>query len=138
VKSRKSILEVLGNEADGTVVQPKMYDKIGQEITVGAIIVYGHALGRCAALQLGKVLALKTTMKPGHQWNPATKKHENCEVPEYRITVQGITETANWRNDYIEELTLLRKGTLQFPDRTIVLERSKVPQKIVELLDTVS
>lgn len=120
---------------ENVVENPVMLDKIGQEIKVGSIIAYGHALGRCAALQLGKVLAIKVTMKPGHRWIPGKRESESCDVPEYRITVRGITEQSSWQNNYTEEWVLLRKGTLQFPDRTIVLDPALIPQPMKDMLD---
>ena len=38
-------------------------DILGREIKAGCIIVYGHALGRCAALKIGKVLKVKAEDK---------------------------------------------------------------------------
>ncbi len=41
----------------------KIYDKSGREINIGDYIVYGLALGRCAALRFGKVLDIKFKTK---------------------------------------------------------------------------
>ena len=100
-----------------------MVDKLGQEIKVGSIIAYGSLLGRSAALQIGKVTAVKTVNLPASYIHPAGE--------EYRITVQGVTTT--WQS----ELKLLKKGTLLYPDRIIVLDPSIVPEPVMKLLDTV-
>lgn len=36
-------------------------DKLGHPITEGCLIAYGHALGRCAGLRIGKVLKIEET-----------------------------------------------------------------------------
>lgn len=100
-------------------------DKIGQEIKPGAYIAYGHALGRCAGLRIGKVLALKSENK-GLTWNK--KPHI-----EYRITVRGIDD--DWESKPAELNS--RNGTLQFPDRILVLNPELVPQNYREMLETI-
>lgn len=105
-------------------------DKLGQPIEPGAIIAYGHALGRCAALRIGKVV--KVALK------------ENYSRMEPRITVQGVDDDwADWRTDDEEfdkrhpiKLTT-RKGTLMFPNRTIVLNPGVIPEIYQTLLATV-
>lgn len=95
-----------------------MKDKLGQEIVEGDIIAYGHALGRCAGLRIGKVLAIKPT-------NPDAMFSGNC-----RITVIGVDD--DWAHN---ELALCRKkGTLMFSERIIVLPRARVPGKYRVLL----
>jgi hypothetical protein len=142
--SAEKILELAATEIDEiTTVHeetPVVFDKIGQKLEIGSIIVYGHALGRCAALQLGKILAIKVIPKKSSKWigrDPITDKHmyEEYDDADYRITVQGVGMHDNWHPD--EKPELLRKGTLQFPSRMIVLDPAKVPQKVRELLDNV-
>lgn len=143
--SVEKVLETAANEIDEiTTVHeetPVVLDKIGQKIEIGSIIVYGHALGRCAALQLGKILAIKVMPKKSQRWtgkrDPITNQgiYEDYDDADYRITVQGVGMNDNWHPDDSPEL--LRKGTLQFPSRMIVLNREVVPQKIRELLDSV-
>jgi hypothetical protein len=103
-------------------------DKMGQPIEPGAIIVYGHALGRCAALRIGKVVRV------GIKQNAYRKD-------EARITVQGVDD--DWDGFYDDDpewakkhpITLTaRKGTLMFANRTIVLNPAMVPQKYLDLL----
>lgn len=86
-----------------------MNDKLGQEIKIGSIIAYGHALDRCAGIRIGKVLALKE---------------------KDRITVMGIDDDWSFQEPKLCE----RKGTLQFPERIIVLKDNQVPQQYKSLL----
>jgi hypothetical protein len=135
------ILEITAKEVDEIKPEkeaPDVFDKIGQKVEIGSIIVYGHALGRCAALQLGKVLALKVIPKTSRRWkgrDPVTQEnvYEDYDTADYRISVQGVEMNDNWSPD--DEPSLLRKGTLQFPSRMIVLDPKLVPEKIRELLD---
>ena len=119
---------------------PVVFDKIGQQIKLGSIVVYGHALGRCAALQLGKILSIKVTYKTAHrcigQDMEKGWQYEEYEQPEYRFSVQGVNMHDNWSPD--ETPSLLRKGTLQFPSRIIVLDPAVIPEKIRTLLDSVA
>lgn len=87
-------------------------DKLGREITPGAMIVYGHALGRCAGLQIGRVLAIKQVPETNY-WGKEPKMA-------WRITVIGIDDHG-YGNQKPPELNT-RKGTLQFPERIIVLD----------------
>jgi hypothetical protein len=104
-------------------LEAPIYDKIGQEITPGSIIVYGHALGRCAALKIGKVFAV--ARKVG-EWNKRL---------EYRITVVGVEENS-WKSS--EKLSIqTRKGTLQFPDRCIVLSKDMVSEEFLNVLNRI-
>lgn len=104
-----------------------MIDKIGQEIKIGSIIVYGHALGRCAGLRIGKVLSLKEEDNKDYLGNI------NKYQPKiYRIGVIGVDDDWDHR-----EISLARRGCLQFPNRIIVLDEKKVPEKYKMLLDTV-
>lgn len=95
-----------------------IYDKIGQQIKSGDIVVYGHLIGRCAALKIGKVV------KAFRKWS--------WQGEEFRISVVGVEDYS-----YKKVKELSRMGTLQFPDRIIVLETSKVPQEYKDLLDKV-
>ena len=99
-------------------------DKLDQPIEPGAIIAYGHALGRCAGLRIGKVVKIAIKEKPS--WaSPAE--------PEARITVQGVDD--DWSGRPVELTS--RKGTLMFPDRIIVLNPAAVPQRFLSLLESV-
>lgn len=95
-------------------------DKIGQNIVVGSYIAYGHALDRSAALRIGKVLAIKYG---GLKWNGTTE--------DWKITVWGVDDEL-WHG---EVKLVSTKGTLQFPNRIIVLDPEKVPETHRKLLD---
>jgi hypothetical protein len=84
-------------------------DKIGRPIQVGCYIAYGHALGRCAGLRIGLVLNIK---------EPSPEGTNSWEAKGWRITVIGIDD--DWEHRPIEILS--RKGTLQFPNRILVLD----------------
>jgi hypothetical protein len=94
------------------------YDKIGREIKVGDFIAYGHALGRCAALAIGKVLDIK--------YGPPKSAYSSTRN-QWSISVWGVDD--GW--DGKKKLNST-KGTLQFPDRIIVLD--KVPDEYEKLL----
>jgi len=88
----------------------KMVDKIGQEIKVGCFIAYGHALGRCAGLRIGRVESINEKFEKD-QWEKG-KIHDLSTV-----TVLGIND--DW---YIKKPKLLEKRSiLYFPNRMIVL-----------------
>jgi hypothetical protein len=99
-----------------------VYDKIGQEITVGSIIAYGHLLSRSAGLRIGKVLAIKSR----EGWDNWKK----VSIEEYSLTVIGIND--DW-SCIPPELNMC-KGRLQFPDRTIVLNPATLPEVYINLL----
>ena len=94
-------------------------DKIGQEISVGSFIVYGHALGRSAGLRLGRVLEISKG-KPG----PFDKG--------WSIKVIGIEDNEYW--DKPPE-ACQRVGTLKFPERIVVLNKRKFPKNLKKILD---
>lgn len=99
----------------------RYYDKAGQAVKVDDYIIYGHALGRSAALRWGKVKEIFYKGRNDHQG-----------VENYSIRVRGV--------DYDDcpnlwEPRVSRKDvTLQFADRTI-LATAFVPSHIKKLLD---
>ena len=100
-------------------------DKLGRAFGTGDFIAYGHALGRCAGLRIGKVLAVRQV--DGFDWmgprGQTTKK-------EWRITVVGVSD--DWAGRTPE---LCKKGTLQFPDRILKLDPADVPNAILDLYE---
>lgn len=86
------------------------YDKIGREIKVGDFIAYGHALGRCAALAIGKVLDIK--------YGPPKSAYSYSTRNQWSISVWGIDDNSDCRPIRLNST----KGTLQFPNRIIVLD----------------
>lgn len=102
-------------------------DKIGQDITEGSIIAYGHALGRCAGLRIGKVLKIKVMGNGPWESNHYQPRYL------YRITVLGIDD--DWLHNKPKLCT--NKGCLQFPSRVIVLDATKLSEKYIELLGSI-
>jgi len=101
-------------------------DKCGQEIKAGCFVIYGHALGRCAALKFGKIL--KITLK-------GSRYPHRPDIPEHHFSVIGVDED-NWKNPITYSLS--KKGTLQFSDRMVVIPKSMLPQEVKVLLDQVN
>lgn len=101
-------------------------DKIGQEIQPGSYIAYGHALGRCAGLRIGRVLKVEA-------WEEEPWRGSDKWVAVYRIQVQGVDNESS----YQEPRLTSKKGTLQFPDRIIVLDKAKVSSAYLDLLEGV-
>jgi len=94
-------------------------DKSGREVRVGDYIIYGHALGRCAGLQWGKIF--KILKKKNMEDNIFDS---SC----WAITVIGIDEHPWNKNPY----GLCRKGTLNFPSR-IIKATEFIPQELKDL-----
>lgn len=95
-------------------------DKLGRRFEAGDFIAYGHALGRCAGLRIGKVLEIKRVGGRGYGYA--------VPAPSWRITVVGVDDDWNGR-----ELELCRKGTLLYPNRCLVLDAYTVPDSYLEL-----
>ena len=96
----------------------KCLDKIGQEIVSGSCIAYGHALGRCAGLRIGRVVST-----PKQITNVYNRR-------EWRITVVGVSD--DW--DQEKPKLLSKKSTIQFPKRVIVLDPCNMSNKFYSLL----
>lgn len=101
----------------------EVYDKLGKRIEPGCIIVYGTLLGRCAALRVGKVVAVKSVGGNPNEWVNGNA----------RITVHGIDDS--WANE--EPKLNNKKGTLQFSERCLVLDEMMISPKYKRLLETV-
>jgi hypothetical protein len=91
-------------------------DLAGREVRVGDFIVYGSLLGRCAGLQFGRVLDIKS-----REERLFYGSREKKTV--WRIKVQGVSD----------EPSLLRPGTLMYPDRILCINEI-IPAKLKELL----
>lgn len=98
-------------------------DKLGRPIVVGSYIVYGHALGRSAGLRIGRVLAV-------HRNAPRDYGSAYDRAGAWRIRVQGVDD--DWSHKAAE---LCKPGTLQFPERTIVVQPEQVPSVLRALLE---
>lgn len=95
----------------------KVLDKIGQEIKVGDIIVYGGDTGYTTGLRIYKVLGL------------VSKRVGSRE--RVRIRAHGI-------DDVGKEPRLSQKGvSLTYPNRCLVVAYSAFPAHLRELLDKV-
>ena len=99
--------------------QESFTDKVGQTVKVGDVIAYGHAVGRSAALRIGKVLGI-------------TKVHTAYmrREADWSIRVRGVEESKHQGPSLCK-----RDGTLQYPDRIIKL--TTVPDDIAKLLEGV-
>jgi hypothetical protein len=92
-------------------------DKAGRELRPGDLIVYGHALGRCAGLRYGRILAVQ----------PGKSSPESM-----RLRVQGVDDDTNWSG---LGPRLCNPGTLSFEGRVLRVEREQVPSAVLSLLD---
>lgn len=92
-------------------------DKVGREITVGAFVAYGHALGRSSGLRIGRVLAIK----------PPAEDDRDAQFygGGWRITVIGVDDDWMHRGPELNS----RKGVLQFPKRMLVLDQLPEPHR---------
>ncbi len=99
------------------------YDKLGHEIKVNSYIAYGHALGRCAGLRIGKVLRI--LHEPANDWS---------STPIWKIKVWGVND--DWTS---KPLSLTRtSGILNFPNRMLVVNEKQVPESYISLLSHVN
>lgn len=101
------------------------FDKLGQPVFVGSIIAYGHALGRCAGLRIGRVLDL--TQKARFDW---LGPRDQPSPLQWQATVIGVDDDRDSRPPSL----LDRTGTLFFPNRWIVLSDEQVPAAYRDLL----
>jgi hypothetical protein len=100
---------------------PEFKDKVGNELQPGDLIIYGHALGRCAGLRYGKVLYAKESKSA---WSDKTKNN---------LRVQGVDD--DWSHMKPE---LAKPGTLQFSTRILKVRRDQIPANVLALLDGVN
>lgn len=102
-------------------------DKAGHLLQPGDLIIYGHALGRCAGLQYGKVVAIQRA-KNRYGWDDNVAE-EHLKV---KIKVQGVD--TDWKS---QEPKLLRRSVLEFNERVLRITRDQVSKEVLSLLDTV-
>jgi hypothetical protein len=100
-------------------------DKLGTPLAVGDFIVYGHALGRCAALRIGRIL------------NITEKKVESFYVKgdfktEWSIRVCHLED--DW--DGNPQKPGPRTGCLMYPKRTIVLRPEMLSWEMRDMLES--
>jgi|GEM_PF-3123207 hypothetical protein len=102
-------------------------DKAGVNLAPGDLIVYGHALGRCAGLRYGKVLALVAHPKSEYNFDSKTGDRE-C-----KLRVMGADD--DWSPHKPPEL-LSKASVISFGSRVIKLHPEQVPKPIADLLTT--
>lgn len=118
---------------------PEFFDKSGRDLKAGDLIVYGHALGRCAGLQYGLVLEVL---------EPRTERSW-AETPDLipRIRVQGVDRSDNYQGQQLGWMKnqtvpdhppkLLKASVLTFSSRILKLSRDQVPPDVLALTDAV-
>ena len=110
----------LGTGNEPTVEAPVL-DKTGREITVGCYMAYGHALGRCAGIRIGKVLDL-------------VEYKDNDGKQQAVITVIGVDDDWGTNKPRLCE----RTGNLLYPERTVVLPKKLMSAAHIKLLKDVT
>lgn len=120
-------------------------DKNGTALQAGDLIIYGHALGRCAGIQYGKVLGVL----PGKEDAPSKLKvrgvdsNDNMdhERPDYAKTERAMEQKRLQTNPeetwVIWSPKLLKTSTLQYPSRVLKIFRDQVPAEILGMLDSI-
>lgn len=96
---------------------------LGQEIKPGDYIAYGQALGRCAAMNIGRVI--EAGLKP-------LKRFEDDDKVEFRCKITALDY--DWFHDTYTRSKTAR--TLQFAERIVVLHPDTVPASIKDVLGT--
>jgi len=114
----------------------KFLDKSGRQIFPGDYIIYGHALGRCAGLQYGRVLEVIPAVRGdryAHSFGICAK-----------IKVRGVNAHDNWfgytkqANGYmVGKVELLKPGTLAFPSRVLKIEMYQIPEAVLLELEKI-
>lgn len=99
---------------------------LGQTIQPGDYIAYGQALGRCAAMNIGRVI------DAGLKSLPPRWKGENRDEQEFRCKIVGLDW--DYRTDSYVRGEKLR--TLMFSDRIVVLHPDTVPANLKALLES--
>lgn len=95
-------------------------DKAGKVLKPGDLVLYGHALGRCAGIRYGKVT--------GIQWGKSGYGDRKL-----KLKVRGVDD--DWRH---REANLTQKeALLEFPSRIVKIEDHQIPEKYKALLDKV-
>jgi hypothetical protein len=95
------------------------FDRTGQMIRAGDVILYACSLGRSPALQWGRVIEVCSNTGPGSY---------SYSGP-FKLTVQGVSDHNDW-----DPPRLMRKATLFFPERTVVIPCDRVPRDTWVLL----
>jgi len=97
----------------------RFLDKCGDAVRPGDFIVYGHALGRCAGLRYGRVIAIKEGNLDYDKKGP-------------KLHVIGLDDDRSYKKP-----RLCKKGVLSFSSRVLKVNKSQIPAPALELLETV-
>lgn len=107
-------------------------DKTGRQVLPGDYIIYGHALGRCAGLQYGRVIAVLPPTRDPYMGVCA------------KIRVRGVDADDNYlgyskyeTRTYRSGTKLLKPGTLCYPSRVLKVELHQIPEAIWNLLEQI-
>ena len=103
-------------------------DKTGLPLQPGDLIVYGHALGRCAGLQYGRVIGIV----PPTEEKPSRLKVQGIELDDNRDH-DHPGEERPWKG--YEKAQILKPSTLYFPSRVLRITAAQVPPKVLALLE---
>jgi hypothetical protein len=101
----------------------KVTDAAGAEVKAGDFVVYGVLLGRSAGLSFGRVLEVRVITGNPRAWDSMAQRDQP------RVKVQGVQISFG-------DPQLKAPGTLLFPEtRMLVIEREKVPTKLLKMLE---
>lgn len=107
----------------------KNKDVLGNEIKAGDYIVYGAAKGRCAGLNIGRVVAAE--MATAHGAYDGRTKALRVTAESVQVSWGEYTRTGM---DSYSDRKKPRKVSLFFSERICVIPESIVPQAIKDLL----
>jgi hypothetical protein len=110
----------------------RFLDKAGREVLPGDFIVYGHALGRCAGLQYGRVLAIL----------PPTRDRYAGECAKLRVRGVDANDNylgySNYASTYkANTVELMNSGTLAYPSRVLKVEPHQIPEAVLRMLEQI-
>jgi hypothetical protein len=109
-------------------------DKLGQEIKAGVWIIYGHNLGRCAGLRIGKVLAAEMG-ESSFNGVPTPWNRQD------RITVWGLNDDSveyakfHPNDTWSQPKPLQHKSTLLYAARCLVVPVDLIPESYRKMIE---
>lgn len=109
-------------------------DKSGWILKPGDFIIYGHALGRCAGLQYGKVMEIIEGKSPLGYNMPTWTKLKIRPVT-YNDNYDRIGPDYQWDTSKVRVST--KASVLTFSSRVLKVERYQIPQPVLEALDAI-
>lgn len=116
-------------KAAAPATAPLFRDKADMLVQAGDLIVYGHALGRCAGLRYAKVLEVVWSGQPVNLYDGTGN-----EAHAARLRVHGVDD--DWSHNAPKLLS--KPSILSFGSRVLVLGGHQVPTAIRDLLATVT